>query len=87
MNKNPNYLIAKVEMSGNRYNAFDQNGNKITSLIRTGARKRAFAAGLALERRTGKTGKVFWKKVSMQLYEDMVGTDVTFQEPVNTAEV
>ena len=87
MNKNPNYLIAKVEMSGNRYNAFDQNGNKITSLIRTGARKRAFAAGLALERRTGKTGKVFWKKVPMQLYEDMVGTDVTFQEPVNTAEV
>ena len=87
MNKNPNYLIAKVEMSGNRYNAYDQNGNNITSLIRTGARKRAFAAGLALERRTGKTGKVFWKKVSMQLYEDMVGTDVTFQEPVNTAEV
>ena len=78
MNKNPNYLIAKVEMSGNRYNAFDQNGNKITSLIRTGARKRAFAAGLALERRTGKTGKVFWKKAPMQLYEDMVGTDVTF---------
>ena len=28
--KHNDYLIARVEMSGNRYNAFDQDGNKIT---------------------------------------------------------
>ena len=67
--KHNDYLIARVEMSGNRYNAYDQNGNKITHMIRTGARKRAFAAGLALERNVGKTGKTFWKKVPMQVYE------------------
>ncbi len=66
--KNNKYIIARVEMSGNRYNAFDQHGNKVTSMIRTGARKRAFAAGLALERNVGKTGKTFWKKVPMQVY-------------------
>ena len=87
MNKNQDYIVARVEMSGNRYNAFDQNGNKITSMIRTGARKRAFAAGLALERRTGKTGKVFWKKVPMQGYESSTKYINPSVEPVNTAEV
>ena len=87
MNKNQDYIVARVEMSGNRYNAFDQNGNKITSMIRTGARKRAFAAGLALERRTGKTGKVFWKKVPMQVYESSTKYINPSVEPVNTAEV
>ena len=32
--------VVKVEMSGNRYNAFDKDGNKLTSHIGTGTRKR-----------------------------------------------
>ena len=86
MNHNQTQLIAKVEMSGNRYNAFDQNGNKITSQIRTGARKRAFKAGLALEKRVGKTGKVFWKKVPMAEYTKAQGV-TPVEVPVNSAEV
>ena len=82
--KHKEYLIAKVEMSGNRYNAFDQHGNKITSLIRTGARKRAHAAGLALERNMGKTGKTFWKKVPMSVYTEATSQPSAVIEPETT---
>ena len=71
-------------MSGNRFNAFDQHGNKITSLIRTGARKRAHAAGLALERNMGKTGKTFWKKVPMQVYTNATSKPSAVIEPETT---
>ena len=43
-------VIVKIEKSGNRYNAFDKDGNKFTSDITTGARKKAFMNGMALER-------------------------------------
>ena len=42
-------MVVKVEMSGNRYNALDSDGNKLTSYIRTGTRKKAYHAGMALE--------------------------------------
>ena len=35
-------LIVKVEKSGNRFNAWDADGNKHTSSISISARKRAF---------------------------------------------
>ena len=82
--KHKEYLIAKVVMSGNRYNAIDQHGNKITSLIRTGARKRAHAAGLALERNMGKTGKTFWKKVPMSVYTEATSQPSAVIEPETT---
>jgi len=82
--KHKEYLIAKVVMSGNRYNAIDQHGNKITSLIRTGARKRAHAAGLALERNMGKTGKTFWKKVPMSVYTNATSKPSAVIEPETT---
>ena len=62
---NSNNTIVKMEMSGNRYNAFDADGNKFTSEIGTGTRKRAYEQGMALERRTGKSGRVYWWKVPM----------------------
>ena len=84
MKHNKSYIVARVEMSGNRFNAFDQHGNKITSLIRTGARKRAHAAGLALERNMGKTGKTFWKKVPMQVYTNATSKPSAVIEPETT---
>ena len=66
---NNNNVVVKMEMSGNRYNAFDADGNKFTSEIGTGSRKRAYEQGMALERRTGKTGKVYWWKVPMSEFE------------------
>ena len=61
--------VVKVVKSGNRFNAVDSNGNKFTSYIGTGSRKRAYAAGMALECREGKTGKVYWWKVPMEKFE------------------
>ena len=59
-------MVVKVEMSGNRYNAFDSDGNKLTSYIRTGTRKKAYHAGMALECREGKSGRIYWWKVPME---------------------
>ena len=64
-----NNVVVKIEMSGNRYNAYDSDGNKYTSEIGTGTRKGAFEKGMALERRTGKGGRTYWWKVPMDKFE------------------
>jgi hypothetical protein len=61
--------VVKVEMSGNRYNAFDNDGNKWTSHIGTSTRKGAYLKGMALECREGKGGRIYWWKVPMVEYE------------------
>ena len=75
--------VVKIEMSGNRYNAWDIDGNKLTSDISTSTRKGAFEAGMALEKREGKGGRTYWWKVSMSEFEataapviDLSGIDV-----------
>ena len=62
-------IVVKIEKSGNRYNAWDADGVKYTSQIGTSTRKKAYTAGMALERRTGKAGRVYWWKVPMSEYE------------------
>ena len=73
--------VVEVVKSGNRFNAFDSQGNKFTSYIGTGSRKKAFAAGNALECREGKTGKVYWWQVSMDKF------DATSNIPVADSDV
>ena len=75
--------VVKIEMSGNRYNAWDFDGNKLTSEISTSTRKSAFEAGMALEKREGKGGRTYWWKVPMSEFEstaapviDLSGIDV-----------
>ena len=90
-NQMNNSVIVKIEMSGNRYNAFSSDGTKYTSDIGTGTRKRAFENGMALERREGKNGRIYWWKVPMEMFEastkptmpDMSSVDV----PTDHAEV
>ena len=62
-------LVVKIEMSGNRYNAWDSEGNKFTSEIGNGTRKSAYNAGMALEKREGKNGREYWWKVPMSEFE------------------
>jgi len=86
-----NNLVVKIEMSGNRYNAWSADGTKYTSEISNSTRKGAFQKGMALERRTGKNGRVYWWKVPMDVFEasnkpampDMSSVDV----PTDHAEV
>ena len=83
-------LVVKIEKSGNRFNAFDKDGNKFTSDITTGARKKAFMNGTALEQRVNKSGKNYWWSVPMSEFEataapviDTTGIDI----PSDHAEV
>lgn len=62
-------IVVKVEKSGNRYNAWDANGVKYTSSITTGARKKAFNNGMALEQRVNKSGNTYWWAVPMSEFE------------------
>ena len=55
-----NKIVVKMEMSGNRYNAYDCDGNKYTSEIGTSTRKSAYEKGMALEKREGKGGRTYW---------------------------
>jgi hypothetical protein len=64
-----NNVIVKIEKSGNRYNAFDSNGEKFTSMISTSTRKKAYLSGMALEKREGKNGRTYWWKVNMSEFE------------------
>ena len=59
-------VVVEIVKSGNRFNAFDADGVKYTSHIRTGTRKSAFNAGMALECREGKGGRIYWWKVPME---------------------
>ena len=64
-----NNIVVKIEMSGNRYNAYDVDGNKLTSEIGTGTRRSAYEKGMALEKREGKSGRTYWWKVPMSEFE------------------
>jgi len=75
-----NNLVVKIEKSGNRYNAWDINGNKYTSQISIGARKKAFEKGTALEQRVNKAGKNYWWAVPMSEFEQNL-------IPVNTGDI
>lgn len=75
-----NNLVVKIEKSGNRFNAWDINGNKYTSQISIGARKKAFENGTALEQRVNKAGKNYWWAVPMSEFE-------VNSIPVNTGDI
>jgi len=66
--KPPVGTIVKIEMSGNRFNAFDKDGNKWTHAIITSTRKSTFKANKALEMRE-KNGRTYWWKVPMEKFE------------------
>ena len=63
-----NKTVVKVVKSGVRFNAWDANGNKYTGQITTGARKKAYANGDAIERRINKSGNVYWRQVPMSVF-------------------
>jgi nitric oxide reductase NorQ protein len=75
-----NNVVVRIEKSGNRFNAWDVDGNKYTSQISIGARKKAYDNGTALEQRVNKAGKNYWWSVPMTEFE--VNTI-----PVNTGDI
>jgi nitric oxide reductase NorQ protein len=72
--------VFKVEKFGNSYKLINTEGAKVGTLgIGTGVRKRAYHSGMALEERFTKTGKTYYTKVPMSVYENLVS-------PLNTGE-
>jgi len=56
-------VVVKIEKSGNRYNAWDTDGNKRTSEITSGCRKNAYNGSYLLGRFPGNTNSGFsWRK-------------------------
>ena len=62
-------VVVKIEKSGNRYNAWDSDGVKYTSQISNSTRKGAYMNGMALEQKVNKSGKSYWTKVPMSVFE------------------
>ena len=83
-------LIARIEKSGNRYNAWDTDGVKRTSEITTGARKKAFEGDYLLGRFTNKAGKHYWRKVDGGTIDSMAAVNnvvSSVEVPTDHAEV
>ena len=81
-----NKTVVKVVKSGVRFNAWDASGNKYTGQITTGARKKAYANGNALEQRVNKSGKTYWWPVPMAVYEATENSS-TMDTPQHTGDV
>ena len=62
--------VVQIIKSGNRFNAWDNDGVKYTSQISNSTRKGAFNTGMALEKKVNKNGKDFWSRVPMSVFED-----------------
>jgi len=80
-------IIVEVIKSGNRFNAFDVDGNKHTSNITTGARKKAFEGEYPLGRFTNKNGKHYWKQIDPSLIEVSNPTPSSVDVPSDHADV
>jgi len=61
MNQNQPDVVVTIVKSGNRFNAFDSDGNKWTSSIGTSTRKKAYDADKPLGRFLNRKGKQYWK--------------------------
>ena len=80
-------VIVKVEKSGNRFNAFDIKGNKFTSEIGTGTRKKAYNSDSALEKRFYKDGRAYWKVVPMEMFDNPMLTTTSSEVTINPSMV
>jgi nitric oxide reductase NorQ protein len=68
-------MICRIEKSGNRYNAYNTDGVKMTSEITSGCRKNAFNGDYLLGRFPSKTKSGFaWRKVSASIMDNITPT-------------
>ena len=81
LNNTPS-AVCRIEKSGNRYNAWDTDGNKRTSEITIGARKKAHEGNYLLGRFTNKSGNYYWRQIEGNAVSDTTTPDVTTSESV-----
>ena len=76
INNTPSAVV-KIEKSGNRFNAWDTDGNKRTSEITIGARRKALEGDYLLGRFTNKSGNYYWRKIEGNAVSDTPTTAST----------
>ena len=71
-------MVCKVEKSGNRYNAYNSDGVKMTSEITTGCRKNAFNGDYLLGRFPSTNGNkgYSWRRVTDKVMKEMENSPV-----------
>ena len=80
-------VVVKIEKSGNRYNAWDTDGNKRTSEITSGCRKNAYNGGYLLGRFPANTNSGFaWRKWEGEITPPVVENSVV-DVPTDHAEI
>ena len=85
--------VCKIEKSGNRFNAWDTDGNKRTSEITIGARRKAFEGNYLLGRFTNKSGNYYWRQIDGNAVSDTstvtpdTSTSSTVEVPTDHEEV
>ena len=80
-------VVVKIEKSGNRYNAWDTDGNKRTSEITSGCRKNAYNGGYLLGRFPANTNSGFaWRKWEGEIASPVVENSVV-DVPTDHAEI
>jgi len=77
--------IVRIEKSGNRYNAWDTDGVKMTSKITSGCRKNAYNGNYLLGRFPSPSTKsgFSWRKVSDTMTETKTATPVVENSPID----
>ena len=63
--------IVKIEKSGNRFNAWDSDGNKYTSYIWGRTRKNAYENNMCLECYETGGGNIRWKQVPVDMFNNI----------------
>ena len=80
-------VVVRIEKSGNRFNAWDTDGNKRTSEITSGCRKNAYNGGYLLGRFPANTNSGFaWRKWEGEIASPVVENS-TVDVPTDHAEV
>ena len=74
--------VCKIEKSGNRFNAWDTDGNKRTSEITIGARRKAFEGNYLLGRFTNKSGNYYWRQIDGNAVSDTSTSTTTASSTV-----
>jgi len=79
--------VVKVVPSGNRYNAWDKDGNKLTHAIYTGQRKDAYESNKALKFVETVPGKYKWEMVSMEEFDSSGIEESNFSSSSDEVEI
>ena len=80
-------VVVRIEKSGNRFNAWDTDGNKRTSEITSGCRKNAYNGGYLLGRFPANTNSGFaWRKWEGEIAPPVVENSVV-DVPTDHAEI